>query len=52
LDIDSNVKKVEIWLMNDRGIAADRVNEIQIRSQQQPSLMRKGNQLSYNNFVF
>lgn len=52
LDIDSNVKKVEIWLMNDGGIAADRVNEIQIRSQQQPSLMKKGNQVSYNNFVF
>jgi hypothetical protein len=38
--------------MNDGGKAADRVNEFQIRAQQQPSLMRKGNQVSYNNFIF
>lgn len=52
LDIDSNVQKVQIWVMNDGGKAADRVNEFQIRAQQQPSLMRKGNQVSYNNFIF
>lgn len=52
LDIDSNVHKVQIWVMNDAGKAADRVDQFQIRALQQPSLLRKGNQVSYNNFIF